>query len=765
MRFKAWPLLFVIVGSCAESGVSISLEDASMPNDSGASILVDSGKVSTDTGAVDATTSDTGGIDAAATPDSGFEDARVLDSGAIDAGTEVPDSGVGTDAEPARDAGIDAGFSADASTLILNPSPLTATLGSPATIFVSSPVPTGVIWSIDGVVGGTAGTGTVTAQPDQRSAVYFAPRQPSQRPPGTSRIQANVLGQLVEADIILEYPQPTITSASPTFLPAGGPTSQLTIRGTGFTPETVVTLGGSVLTTLNQTWTELTVEVEEFVLLLPGERELRISNPIPGGGSATLMYSVTVYERVVPTDVSTSAPSLFASATPSANPAMQPSITYPAHNSVTPRDFPEPTISWTQSTGVNVCRVALNSAGVDVELFTRSDAAVYGPWENPYILIEPRIWQMITYAFRDFDVEIEVACGEIVSTNGVDSLVNNEIGISSPITYRVSSQTAGGRVVYFSGYENGLVRIDIGGSAFTRINWLGPTGAFDTQTPKCVGCHSFSQDGRSMAYSSFDAEFGISSVNNGMLTSVLPLTNPQSSEWSAIHPNGNYLATIDSNYGLNLYDATNGSLISAIDTSGFADLVTQPFWSPQGDKLSFVTSSTAGAEGVLSVEEGEIWTLDFTFTSSAASFSNPQRIVSASSIGGNVFYPSFSPDGEWIAYCQATGGESYHNETSELWLIKTDGSVGPIRLDLANQGPNLYNSWPRWAPTFAQDKYWLVFSSEREYGPFIGSGPQQLWVTLIDVSNLPNDPSNPAIWLPGQFEFSGNLTAEWSLSR
>ena len=202
-----------------------------------------------------------------------------------------------------------------------------------------------------------------------------------------------------------------------------------------------------------------------------------------------------------------------------------------------------------------------------------------------------------------------------------------------------------------------------------------------------------------------------------------------------------------------------------IDTSAFANLVTQPFWSPQGDKLSFVTSNTPGPEGVLSVEEGEIWTLDFAVTASVPTFSNPQQIVTAPSAGGNVFYPSFSPDGEWIAYCSASSGESYHNEASEIWLIKSDRSVGPIRLNLANHGPNLYNSWPRWAPTFAQDKYWLVFSSEREYGPFIEAGPQQLWVTLIDASVLPNDPSSPAIWLPGQFEFSGNLTAEWSLSR
>ena len=763
MRSIAWLLFLVSLVGCAESGVSISSKDSSVSRDAGFQTGSDTGTSMPSADA--AVTTDAETTDATIPVDARVMDASTPDAEELDAGTAVTDANVIIDAQPVNDAGVDAGMMPDANTLALNPSPLTVTLGMESTVVVNAPVSTAVIWSIDGVQGGTAATGTITAQTDQRSAIYYAPRAPDQQPPTNYKVQASVLGQIVEADIVLEYPTPTIQSTSPSFLAAGGAASPLTIQGTGFTSETTVTLGGSVLQTLNQTWNEITVEVPEIVLLLPGQRELRISNPFPGGGSNSLMYPIQVYERVVPTDVSTSAEALFNSATQSQNPSFQPSITYPADNSVTPRDFPEPTISWNQPTGVNVCRVTLTSPDVDVELFTRSDAAVYGPWENPYVLIEPRIWQMITYNYRDFDVEIQVACGEIISNNGQDSLTNNEIGVSAPITYRVSSQTAGGRVVYFSGYENGLVRIDIGGSAFQRVNWLGPTGAFDTQSTKCVGCHSFSRDGRTMAYSSFDAEFGVSSVNSGNLSALLPLSNPQAAEWSAIHPDGNYLATIDNNYRLNLYNATNGTFISAIDTSTFADLVTQPFWSPQGDKLSFVVSSTAGAEGVLSVEEGEIWTLDFTVTASVPTFSNPQQIVTSASVGGNVFYPSFSPDGEWIAYCDATSGESYHNQTSEIWLIKTDLSVGPVRLNLANQSPNLYNSWPRWAPTFAQDKYWLVFSSEREYGPFIGSGPQQLWVTLIDVSTLPNDPSSPAIWLPGQFEFSGNLTAEWSLSR
>ena len=44
-----------------------------------------------------------------------------------------------------------------------------------------------------------------------------------------------------------------------------------------------------------------------------------------------------------------------------------------------------------------------------------------------------------------------------------------------------------------------------------------------------------------------------------------------------------------------------------------------------------------------------------------------------------------------------------------------------------------------------------------------GTGPQQLWVSRLDMSLLPADPSAPAVWLPGQEPFTGNLTAEWTV--
>ena len=232
-----------------------------------------------------------------------------------------------------------------------------------------------------------------------------------------------------------------------------------------------------------------------------------------------------------------------------------------------------------------------------------------------------------------------------------------------------------------------------------------------------------------------------------------------------MHPSGSYMAAIDNTYRLNLHETATGAMLGRVPTSTIAPLIDHPFWSPIGDQIVFVATSTPGSEGVLSVEEGTIWTMDFSTATGTPTFSNPRMLVGPDTAGGNAYYPAYSPDGEWIVFCRAASGQSYNNTGATLWLIKSDGSVGPIRLDNANRGINLANSWPRWAPRERQGTYWIVFSSERQYPVFNGGGPQQLWVTRIDVNNIPGDPSAPAIWLEGQFAFTGNLTAEWSATQ
>ncbi len=427
-----------------------------------------------------------------------------------------------------------------------------------------------------------------------------------------------------------------------------------------------------------------------------------------------------------------------------------------------PRDFPAPEIAWRAGAGQNYCRVDISGPAVSVTNYANITRGVLGAFQNPNIPIPATLFAQFFVGRDDIDLVFVVSCGVFQNVGGQLTLVNGTIWTSNPVTYRVSRYAAGGRIVYFSGFVAGLWKIEIGGFNSVTDPWVGPTAAFAFRTADCIGCHSFSGRGNFMSYANFDQEFGILENSGPRPTSYLPRGR---AEWTALHPTAQWMVGIDSASNMNLYDSTTGALIMRIPTSGLGPLATQAFWSPVGDKLAFVTSRVPGAEGVLSVEEGSIWTLDFTMTGTTPTFTNPTLIAEPSTPRANAYYPAFSPDGRYIVFCRAPSGQSYANLAASLWLVPTDLSTAPVELARANRGPVLANSWPRWAPRFRQGHYWIVYSSERPYSVFIGGGPQQLWVTEIDTNALPGDPSSPGIWLPGQEPFTGNLTAEWSATQ
>ena len=82
-------------------------------------------------------------------------------------------------------------------------------------------------------------------------------------------------------------------------------------------------------------------------------------------------------------------------------------------------------------------------------------------------------------------------------------------------------------------------------------------------------------------------------------------------------------------------------------------------------------------------------------------FGAPRRITNAA---GREYYPSFSPDGRWVAFASwsdSAGGA--------LWKARVDGGGQPVRL--TNDGA--WVSWPRWTP--AGDR--IVFAaSPRQAG-------------------------------------------------
>lgn len=253
-------------------------------------------------------------------------------------------------------------------------------------------------------------------------------------------------------------------------------------------------------------------------------------------------------------------------------------------------------------------------------------------------------------------------------------------------------------------------------------------------------------------------------INNAVPSIRVAGTQGGEAVWTTIHPDGTYVLATNLDAQMVLLDGQSGQLISTVPTAAAGMNATQAFWSPVGDAFAFVTG-TEGTNGVTDFAGGEVWTMSFSVVGGQPQFGAPVRIAGPDVIGGTAYYPAFSPDGEYLVFCRAPNGSSYNNANASLWMAKADGTGNPVELVNANQAVGLSNSWPRWAPTTSNGRYWLLFSSQRNYPPYSGTGPQQLWVSLVDPSSLPMDPSAAAIWLSGQEPFTGNLTAEWTVAR
>lgn len=160
-----------------------------------------------------------------------------------------------------------------------------------------------------------------------------------------------------------------------------------------------------------------------------------------------------------------------------------------------------------------------------------------------------------------------------------------------------------------------------------------------------------------------------------------------------------------------------------------------------------------------------------TFDPVTHAFGNETPLVNDSNLN---FYPSWSPDGQWILFNQtapATGLTSYNNGNASLFVVKSDGSAPPVALTTANNALGLTNSWGRWAPfqqtvgANADPIYWITVSSKRNFGVrLVNLARPQIWMTPFfpDRATAATDPSVEAFRLPFQNIESSNHIAQWT---
>lgn len=78
---------------------------------------------------------------------------------------------------------------------------------------------------------------------------------------------------------------PSIITLSPNIVAAGGPTFTLTINGTNFQPDSEVNFYSHPVPTTFVSDTQLTAEIDESLIVIPGKKPVTVTNSDNGGTS------------------------------------------------------------------------------------------------------------------------------------------------------------------------------------------------------------------------------------------------------------------------------------------------------------------------------------------------------------------------------------------------------------------------------------------------------------------------------------------------
>lgn len=395
---------------------------------------------------------------------------------------------------------------------------------------------------------------------------------------------------------------------------------------------------------------------------------------------------------------------------------------YPPNDVVVPRNAPALQFMW-QDMGARAYRLSFRSAitAIDVYSTDRTFIADNAAWT--------------TMAATNAGGTVEVTLTASYSAG---------LRIQKPRRLGVNRLDASGSIIYWSTSRSGLIEIPYG---LPARDFLTP----NESGGHCVACHAVSRDGKvAFTYDGGNGSLGLKNV--GDRSDVIPFGSGNTANFHTFSPEGDWLMSASRGHLL-LFDARTGAYVSDVVPTGAA---TQPDWSADGDQVVYVSATERYEDWIL----GGSTTLYVMDHLGGGTFGAPRAILTTDG-AWRAYYPAFSPDNQWIVFNRSTG-DGYNDLDAELWVIAADGSGPAVRLDAANAGGNLTNSWPRWGPLPDDDILWLTFASTRPYG-FVSPGNPQIWMTTFDprLARQGLDPSTPASWLVNQDPVTNNHIPVW----
>jgi hypothetical protein len=429
------------------------------------------------------------------------------------------------------------------------------------------------------------------------------------------------------------------------------------------------------------------------------------------------------------------------------DPALAPEVVYPSDSTLVPPNLGELDVHWRDRAGNDLFEVAITSEFLDLRTYVTGSSA-------SWVTIAPELWSLAGGSHRGGAVT--------VSVRGLRSDAPEMAGSAAPLTMRIAEQETQGGIYYWASRSTtgrgGIYRHDMGRAGEPAEPFYTTTESPDG---RCVACHALSRDGTRMAIT-YDGGNGASTILDvGSRTPLLDVDGAFAWNFAAFDPEASRIVTGHKGT-LTLRSVEDGMALDTVPAAGWA---THPDFHPGGDAITYVVTTAPVNDWTFT--GGSIVTQ--AFDPGTSTFGAPVTLVEGSD---NTYYPSWSPDGDWILFNRSTEN-AYDDSSAELYVVKADGSIPPIRLDSANISAGLTNSWARWAPfehrlgqgPGAEVFYWFTFSSKRDFGTrLVGARRPQIWMAPFFPARAlaGQDPAGAAFRLPQQDITGNNHIAQWT---
>ncbi len=170
--------------------------------------------------------------------------------------------------------------------IVMSVSPASALLATGESLLFTAttnePTAGTVRWSVNGVAGGSATSGTITSE-----GLYTAPQvQPLLNPVTVTAASAQDLTVKASASVSISSSVPQVNSISPTVAGVGTSNLTVTVDGSDFVPGSAVQWNGSSRPTTFESTSRLLASIPVTDTSVAGSVPVTVFNPPPGGGTS-----------------------------------------------------------------------------------------------------------------------------------------------------------------------------------------------------------------------------------------------------------------------------------------------------------------------------------------------------------------------------------------------------------------------------------------------------------------------------------------------